>query len=162
MEGKVISLEERAKDEAKSYLEELLSEGARKLLQRAVENEVAEYLEIHRERRTDAGQRAIVRNGHHPERELVTGIGPIKVRQPRIRHRDGQKFSSAILPPYMRRVPSIDGDLGRAGQRIISHQCRTPQSRLGRRIQGLVQARLECQTLRLLVGRWNLLQRAAR
>ena len=38
----------------------------------------------------------------------MTGIGPIKVRQPRIRHRDGQKFSSAILPPYMRRVPSID------------------------------------------------------
>ena len=108
MEGKVISLEERAKDEAKSYLEELLSEGARKLLQRAVENEVAEYLEMHRERRTDEGQRAIVGNGHHPERELVTGIGPIKVRQPRIRHRDGQKFSSAILPPYMRRVPSID------------------------------------------------------
>src|SRR5258708_6406270 len=62
----------------------------------------------HRERRTDEGQRAIVRNGHHPERELVTGIGPIKIRQPRIRHRDGQKFSSAILPPYMRRVPSID------------------------------------------------------
>jgi putative transposase len=107
-ESKVISLEERAKDEAKSYLEELLSEGARKLLQTAIENEVAEYLEEHRERRTDAGQRAIVRNGHHPERELVTGVGPIKVRQPRIRHRDGQKFSSAILPPYMRRVPSID------------------------------------------------------
>src|SRR5258708_1622573 len=80
METKVISLEERAKDEAKSYLEELLSEGARKLLQRAIENEVAEYLAIHQERRTDAGQRAIVRNGHHPERELVTGIGPIKVR----------------------------------------------------------------------------------
>ncbi len=86
METEVISLEERAKDEAKSYLEELLSEGARKLLQRAIENEVAEYLAIHQERRTDAGQRAIVRNGHHPERELVTGIGPIKVRQPRIRH----------------------------------------------------------------------------
>jgi putative transposase len=107
-ESRVISLEERAKDEAKSYLEELLSEGARKLLQTAIENEVAEYLEEHRERRIDAGQRAIVRNGHHPERELVTGVGPIKVRQPRIRHRDGQKFSSAILPPYMRRVPSID------------------------------------------------------
>ncbi len=108
IESKVISLEERAKDEAKSYLEELLSEGARKLLQAAIENEVAEYLEANRERRSDAGQRVIVRNGHHPERELVTGIGPIKVRQPRIRHRDGQKFSSAILPPYMRRVPSID------------------------------------------------------
>jgi putative transposase len=107
-ESKVISLEERAQDEAKSYLEELLSEGARKLLQTAIENEVVEYLEAHRERRTEAGQRTIVRNGHHPERELVTGIGPIKVRQPRIRHRDGQKFSSAILPAYMRRVASID------------------------------------------------------
>jgi hypothetical protein len=48
METKVISLEERAKDEAKSYLEELLSEGARKLLQRAIENEVAEYLAARR------------------------------------------------------------------------------------------------------------------
>jgi putative transposase len=108
VENKVISLEERAQDEAKSCLDELLREGARKLLQEGIESEVAEYLEEHRQRRTDAGQRAIVRNGHHPERELVTGIGPIKVRQPRIRPRDGQKFSSAILPPYMRRVPSID------------------------------------------------------
>jgi len=49
-----------------------------------------------------------VRNGHYPEPGLVTGIGPVKVRQPRIRKRDDQKFSSAILPPYMRRVPSID------------------------------------------------------
>ena len=111
IENKVVSLQERAQDEAKIYLEELLSEGARKLLQRAIENEVLEYLEAHRERRTDAGQRMIVRNGHHPERELVTGVGPIKVRQPRIRHRDGQKFSSAILPPYMRRVPSIDASI---------------------------------------------------
>jgi hypothetical protein len=51
-ETKVISLKERAKDEAKRYLE------------------------THRERRSDAGQRAIVRNGRHPERELVTGVGP--------------------------------------------------------------------------------------
>jgi hypothetical protein len=58
-----------------------------KLLQAAVENEAAEYLEEHRERRTDTGQRTILRNGHHPERELVSGIGPIKVRQPRTRHR---------------------------------------------------------------------------
>src|SRR5258708_35732392 len=91
-----------------SYLEDVLTKVARKLLQMAIEHEVAQELEEQRERRTEAGQRAIVRNGHHPERELVSGIGPIKVRQPRIRHRDGQKFSSAILPPYMRRVPSID------------------------------------------------------
>ena len=183
IESKVISLEERAKDEAKSYLEELLSEGARKLLQTAIENEVAEYLEANRERRSDAGQRVIVRNGHHPGRELVTGIGPIKVRQPRIRHRDGQKFSSAILPPYMRRVPSIDalipalylkgistGDFTEALTAILGERAsglsatnvvRLKAGSRGR-IQGLVQARLECQGLRLLVGRWNLFQPSVR
>jgi putative transposase len=107
-ETKVISLQERAQDEGKSYLEKLLSDGARKLLQAAIENEVVEYLETHREWRTETGQRAVVRNGYYPERELVTGIGPIKIQQPRVRQRDGQKFSSAILPPYLRRVPSID------------------------------------------------------
>jgi putative transposase len=107
-ESKVISLEERVENEAKSYLEKLLSEGARKLLQAAIENEVAEYLESNRGQQTEGGQRAIVRNGYHPERELVSGIGPIKIQQPRVRHRNGQKFSSTILPPYLRRVPSID------------------------------------------------------
>jgi putative transposase len=105
---KVISLAERVQDDAKSYLEKLLSDGARKMLQAAINNEVAEYLESNREQRTQDGQRAVVRNGYHPERELVSGIGPIKVRQPRVRHRNGQQFSSAILPPYLRRVPSID------------------------------------------------------
>ena len=78
------------------------------MLQATIENEVAEYLEKHRERRTDKGQRAVTRNGHHPERELVSGIGAIKVPQARIRDRDRQKFSSAILPHYIGLVPSID------------------------------------------------------
>jgi putative transposase len=173
VENKVISLEERAQDGAKSYLEELLREGARKLLQEAIESEVAEYIEEHRGRRTDAGQRAIVRNDHHPERELVSGIGPIKVRQPRIRHRDGQKFSSAILPPYMRRLPSIDAlipalylkgistggfmdaltaILGERASGLSATNVVAAESRMGGRIQGLVQARPEWQKLRLLVG----------
>jgi putative transposase len=50
----------------------------------------------------------VVRNGHLPERVLVSGVGPIRVRQPRVRHRDKGRFSSAILPKYMRRAPSID------------------------------------------------------
>jgi transposase-like protein len=108
MEVKVISLPERAKVEAKSYLEQLLSEGARKLLQAAIENEVAEYLQGQSNRRTESGERTVVRNGHLPERDLVTGVGPVKIRQPRVRHRDGGAFSSEILPKYMRRVPSID------------------------------------------------------
>src|SRR5260221_3082451 len=108
MEVNVVSLQERVKVEAKSYLEQLLVEGARKLLQAAIENEVAQYLQGPGARRTESGERSVVRNGHLPERDLVTGVGPVKIRQPRVRHRDGGSFSSEILPKYMRRVPSID------------------------------------------------------
>jgi putative transposase len=79
-ETKLISLSERVQDETKSYLEKLLSDGARRLLQVAIDNEVTEYLETHRDQRTETGERAIVRNGHFPEQELVTGIGPIKIQ----------------------------------------------------------------------------------
>ena len=108
MDVNVTSLQERAKVEAKSYLEQLLSEGARKLLQAAIENEVAVYLQSQSGRRSESGERSVVRNGHLPERDLVTGVGPVKIRHPRVRHRDGGSFSSEILPKYMRRVPSVD------------------------------------------------------
>jgi transposase-like protein len=104
----VVSLEERAKDEEKPFLEQLLLEGARKLLQAAIENEVIDYIQFHKDRRDENGQRLVVRNGHLPEREVVSGVGPIRVRQPRVRHRDKGRFSSAILPKYMRRSPSVD------------------------------------------------------
>jgi putative transposase len=107
-ENKVISLEKRAEDEEKPFFEQLLQEGARKLLQAAIENEITEYIQFHQDRRDEGGQRLVVRNGHLPEREIVSGVGPIKVRQPRVRHRDGGQFSSAILPKYMRRTPSVD------------------------------------------------------
>ena len=107
-ESKVISLGKRAEDEEKPFFEQLLQEGARKLLQAAIENEVIDYIQFHKDRRDENGQRLVVRNGHLPEREIVTGIGPIEVRQPRVRHRDGGRFSSAILPPFMRRTPSVD------------------------------------------------------
>jgi len=107
-ESKVISLDKRAEDEEKSFFEQLLQEGARKLLQAAIENEVMDYIQVHKDRRDENGQRLVVRNGHLPEREIVSGIGPIKVRQPRVRHRDQGRFSSAILPRFMRRTPSVD------------------------------------------------------
>jgi putative transposase len=66
-ENKVVSLEERAKDEQKPFLEQLLQEGARKLLQAAIENEVMEYIQFHKDRRDENGQRLVVRNGHLPE-----------------------------------------------------------------------------------------------
>jgi putative transposase len=87
-----------------STLENILKEGARKLLQQAIENEIDEYLAQHQER--DERHHMIVkRNGYLPERQLLTGIGPIKIQKPRIR---GTSFNSCILPRYMRRVPSID------------------------------------------------------
>jgi transposase-like protein len=94
-------------------LTEVLRDGARALLARAVEAEVAEVLAKYAELKTDDGRQRLVRHGHLPEREIVTGIGPVAVRCPRVRDRVGAgaeriRFSSAILPPYARRSKSLE------------------------------------------------------
>lgn len=95
-------------EEPKKALEEIVREGARRLLQQAIEKEVAVYLEERQEIDCD-GRRLVVRNGKMPERAVLTGIGPLIVQQPRIRdRREGHRFTSAILPPYVRRTPSIN------------------------------------------------------
>jgi putative transposase len=81
---------------------------------------VIEYIQFHKDRRDENGQRLVVRNGHLPERELVSGVGPIPVRQPRVHHRDKGHFTSAILPKYMRRAPSIDALLPALYLKVIS------------------------------------------
>jgi len=92
----------------------ILREGATALLAQAVEAEVAAYLESHRHLRDVRGHRLVVRNGHKDERELQTGVGPVTVRQPRVDDRrvdeNGQRirFTSSILPPYLRRTKSIE------------------------------------------------------
>lgn len=91
-------------DDFNSILEKILREGARKMLQQAIENEIDEYLLLHQEK-DDNHHRIVKRNGYLPSREILTGIGPLEIRKPRIR---GTNFSSYILPRYMRRVPSID------------------------------------------------------
>lgn len=94
-------------EEAKSPLEEIIREGARKLLQSAIEREIADYMESIN---GTGGRRNVVRNGFAPERSILTGIGPISIKQPRIRDRRQNKepFTSSILPRYLRRVPSLD------------------------------------------------------
>ena len=94
-------------------LTEVLRDGARALLRHAVEAEVAGFLGGHADKLTDDGHRRLVRHGHLPEREIMTGIGPVAVRCPRVRDRtaDGGeriRFSSAILPPYARRSKSLE------------------------------------------------------
>jgi hypothetical protein len=68
-----------------SVLEQIVREGARKLLQAAIEEEVASYIALFSEIRDDQGRRLIVRNGFLPQRSIQTGIGPIPVKQPRVR-----------------------------------------------------------------------------
>lgn len=101
-------------EEPHDVLQEILREGARRMLQEAIEQEIAEYLEKHRAAKDEKGHGLAVRNGHLPEREILTGLGPVKVKQPRVDDRKLKKtqgeegFSSTILPPSMRRIPSID------------------------------------------------------
>ena len=104
-----VEVEGIVRTEMQSDLEKLLREGARQMLGVALQAEVAEYIQQHQEERDEHGKRKVVRNGSHPERQLVTGVGKVSVRQPRVDdRREGESFTSAILPRYARRAPSID------------------------------------------------------
>lgn len=94
-------------------LTEVLRNGARTLLVQAVEAEVSALLDSHADKRTAEGRQRVVRHGHLPERVIMTGIGPVAVRCPRVRDRGSAgseriSFSSAILPPYARRTKSLE------------------------------------------------------
>src|SRR4029077_1222809 len=94
-------------------LTEILRSGARALLTQAVEAEVAEFLARHADLKTETGQQRVVRHGHLPEREIMTGIGPVAVRQPRVRDREATegeriRYSSLILPRYARRSKILE------------------------------------------------------
>ena len=94
-------------------LTEILRSGARALLTQAVEAEVAEFLAKHTDLKTETGQQRVVRHGHLPEREIMTGIGPVAVRQPRVRDREATegariRYSPSILPRYARRSQSLE------------------------------------------------------
>ena len=79
------------------------------MLQAALEAEIDEFIAQFANVVDTQGRRVVVRNGHQPERELITGVGPVTVERPRARDRSGQqKFTSKILPPFLRRLPSID------------------------------------------------------
>ena len=96
-------------------LTDVLRNGARVLLIQALEAEVSEFLAGTADLKTQDGCRRVVRHGHLPEREIMTGIGPVAVRQPRVRDRAAGaddpariRFAPTILPPYARRSKSLD------------------------------------------------------
>ena len=92
---------------------ELLRSGAQRLIQQAVEAELAELLAQYAGETAACGRAAVVRNGYLPEREVLTGIGPVPVRVPKVRSRTGESvvFHSRLVPPYVRRAKSLDAAL---------------------------------------------------
>ena len=88
----------------------MLHAGAKDLIAKAVEVELQEMLAEYKDISTITGQRAVVRNGYLPSREILTGIGPVAVQVPKVRDRSGggSKFTSRLIPPYLRRATSIN------------------------------------------------------
>ena len=91
-------------------LTELLRNGAQRLIAEAVEAELEEFLAELKERKDGQGRRAVVRNGHLPQREIQTGIGAVRSKVPKVRDRNGtgMQFRSQLLPPYLRRTKSVE------------------------------------------------------
>src|ERR1700730_17725195 len=79
-------------------LTEVLRNGARALLAQAVEAEVSEFLGKHADLKTRDGHQRVARHGHLPECEVMTGIGPVAVRQPRVRDREAAADDPARIP----------------------------------------------------------------
>ena len=94
-------------------LTELLRRGARDLIENAVEVELQGLLEAYANVTDLAGRQAVVRNGYLPEREILTGLGPVAVRVPKVRDRSkrGVKFNSAVVPPYVRKAQRVEAAL---------------------------------------------------
>jgi transposase-like protein len=107
--------DEAVEDEGdgRPLLDEIAREGARRMLMAALETEVAAYLEAHRDERDAEGHALVVRNGKGRTRKVTVGAGTIPVNAPRVNDRrtdqDGERrrFTSRILPPYMRRSPKV-------------------------------------------------------
>jgi transposase-like protein len=121
-------------------LTEVLRQGAQQLLARAVEEEVTTYLQQRAHVTDEQGRQAVVRNGYLPERNILTGLGPVPVKQPRVRDRRprdaAETFTSKILPPYLRKAKTIEefvpflylkgistGDMTEALQALVGPDC---------------------------------------
>jgi len=94
-------------------LTDLVRHGAQRIIRQAVEAELKCFLEVHAEARDAAGRRAVVRNGYLPERDILTGVGPVAVRVPKTRDRagEGRCFRSELLPPYLKKARRLEAVL---------------------------------------------------
>jgi putative transposase len=101
------------REEAMLDLDEIARQGARRMLAEALEAEVRDYIEAATGERDEQGRALVVRNGYAREREILCGAGSVEVRAPRVNERrtdeegNRKRFSSVIVPPYMRRSPKV-------------------------------------------------------
>lgn len=106
---KILSLPIKSKQEFHSLLDEIVSVGARRMLLQMLEFEVESYIQRYVDEVDAKGNRQVVRNGYAKERSVTTGCGAFGVRAPRVDdRREGEKFTSLILPPYLRRSPKVE------------------------------------------------------
>jgi len=125
---------------SQDVLTEILRAGAQQMLATAIDAEVAEWIAAHKHLTDAAGHRQVVRNGSHQKRKITTGLGPLEVQQPRVHDRrpegEREKFTSKILPPYLRKTKSIEelipwlylkgistGDMNEALQSLLGPEC---------------------------------------
>lgn len=96
-------------EEVRLTLDDIAREGARRMLIEALNAEVSEYIDKHKDLRDDDGHRLVVRHGKAESRKVTIGSGTIEVQAPRVKdRREGQRFSSQILPAYMRKSPKVE------------------------------------------------------
>lgn len=106
-------VEFRSAFESRSPLDEIVREGARRMLQAAIDAEVDAFISQHADRHDENDRRLVVRNGHLPSRDIMTGAGQLEVRQPRVRDKSPDResrvtFSPSVLPPYLKRTEAIE------------------------------------------------------
>jgi putative transposase len=109
-----VVIDAQAHDELRLDLDQLVREGARRMLAAALEAEVDAYLAAHAAERDEGGRRLVVRNGHARQRQVTTAAGVVAVRAPRVDDRrtdpvtgDRVRFRSVILPPWCRKSPKV-------------------------------------------------------
>ena len=98
-----------AEESLKNNLDEIARQGAKKMLAAALEIEVEEAINKYKDEVDESGQRLVVRNGKSQPRKVTMGSGTVKIQTPRVNdRREGKKFTSSILPPYVRKSPGVE------------------------------------------------------
>ncbi len=149
---------------------EILRTGAQKMLADMIQQEVEDWLAQRAHLRDERGRQQVVRNGYLPERPITTGVGPVEVRQPRVRDRrpadQAEPFSSKILPPYLRKTKSIEelipwlylkgvstGDFSEALQALVGKDCPGLSATTITRLKGVWEQEFQQWSQRSLEGK---------